>query len=166
MWGCPHCSWSGVLGGGSFCTDSLTGYGFRLFLCVGGLSNEAPSPTTTRACTVQAPPHGVLGCPYNGSMAHVDQWNNRVGRELARRLKEQWAEEQAPCWLCGQPIDYTAAPQTPNACEPDHIVPRSEHPELALEVDNIRPAHCSCNRARGDKAPPLGLGTPSRNWFV
>ena len=100
------------------------------------------------------------------STAYPDQWNTRAGKTFSAKMKARWKEQQLPCWLCGQPIDYDAAPQTSNACEPDHVVPRKEAPELMFDEDNVRPAHSSCNRARGDRTPPPQLGPPSRNWFL
>ena len=71
----------------------------------------------------------------------------------------------AACWLCGQPIDYAAAPSsTPDSYEPDHRHPVDAHPELALVPDNVMPCHRRCNRARGKKAGIDNLGNVSRDW--
>lgn len=53
---------------------------------------------------------------------------------------------------------------TPDAWEPDHVLPVATHPELAFDPGNIKPSHCSCNRARGKKKNDNGLGLPSRIW--
>lgn len=95
-----------------------------------------------------------------------DQWNNRVGRELATRLKQQWAADNAPCWLCDQPIDYTAPPNHPDSVEADHVLPRKTHPELSLDPGNIKPAHSSCNRAKGERDAPPKIGVLSYPWFA
>lgn len=77
-------------------------------------------------------------------------------------------EVGARCWICGDPIDYGAKPQTPFAWEPDHFKPVELYPELAYDLANIRPAHSKCNRRRGIGTPKRtakgGLGTPSRDW--
>jgi len=71
----------------------------------------------------------------------------------------------APCWICGQPIDYSVKrSSTDDAWEGDHRFPRSTHPELADEPANILPAHRRCNRARQAKAGVTQLGTRSRDW--
>lgn len=74
----------------------------------------------------------------------------------------------APCGICKGaegPIDYEAKPSShPLAYEPDHILPRATHPELALAADNIQPAHRKCNRAKGKRAAINPLGKPSREW--
>lgn len=57
-----------------------------------------------------------------------------------------------PCHICKQPIDYSAAPQTADAFEADHYYPRSTHPHLTFDPSNLRAAHSSCNRARGNSA--------------
>lgn len=84
-------------------------------------------------------------------------------RKLRARLYERDRRADAPCWICGQPIDYRAPARTPDAWEPDHFIPVSERPDLAFDPGNILPAHCSCNRSRG-AGEALGLGTPSRDW--
>lgn len=71
----------------------------------------------------------------------------------------------APCHLCGQPIDYSLAPSsTPDAWEPDHILTVSTHPELAEVPENIAASHRRCNRSRRNKAGITNLGRPSREW--
>ncbi|WP_291479835.1 HNH endonuclease [Corynebacterium sp.] len=94
----------------------------------------------------------------------TDQWGDRAGKDLARKFKAHCRELGAVCWLCHQPIAYDAPAQTSDAFEPDHAVPRDVAPELALDWDNLRPAHCSCNRARGKRDVPLPLGPQTRAW--
>lgn len=94
----------------------------------------------------------------------TDQWNSRQGKKLKKEFRELCFSQGLPCWLCGQPIDWDAAPQTPNAFEPDHFHPRSTHPELALDPENLRPSHCSCNRSRQDGMPAPELGMTSEAW--
>ena len=83
----------------------------------------------------------------------------------------------APCWICGQPIDYRAKvnPHTgeynPMAWEPDHYLPRAEYPELTYDLSNIRPSHAGCNRSRGHlprskAAEKRLLGESSRDWGI
>lgn len=95
----------------------------------------------------------------------------RAGRNTAawNRLRLQCFKRDraacAPCHLCGQPIDYTLEPSsTPDAWEPDHILPVSTHPELAEVPTNIAASHRRCNRARRNKAGITNLGRPSREW--
>jgi 5-methylcytosine-specific restriction endonuclease McrA len=70
----------------------------------------------------------------------------------------------APCWLCGQPIDYTLPAGHPQAFTVDHVQPRSQRPDLAEDPANLRAAHAKCNKARGTAAPRHGLGAQSRAW--
>ena len=81
----------------------------------------------------------------------------------------------APCWICGQPIDYRAKSSNrdynPRAWEPDHVLPRSEYPELTYDLTNIRPSHAYCNRSRGqsdgaEAASRNRLGKRSRDWGI
>ena len=72
-------------------------------------------------------------------------------RELAARFKAQCAKHNEPCIHCGQLIDYLATPQTAGAFEADHFRPIATHPDLALQIGNLRASHSSCNRSRGSK---------------
>lgn len=87
----------------------------------------------------------------------------------AQAIRRDMARD-ARCWICGGRIDYQAMPGTPDAYEPDHIKPRSKHPELTYDITNIAPSHCSCNRSRKDKSQQetmeMGVGTPSRDWGI
>lgn len=101
-----------------------------------------------------------------------DGITSRRYRHLRKRFKEQCAQADAPCWLCGQPIDYTLARLDPytntvndDAFELDHLYPRSTHPHLAEDPANFRPSHAGCNRERGNKNPKPGLGATSRTWL-
>lgn len=67
------------------------------------------------------------------------------GRRVAT-IRAAVAERYGPvCWLCagligdGDPWDV------------DHVVPRVAGG--GDELDNLRPAHASCNRSRGARAP-------------
>lgn len=57
------------------------------------------------------------------------------------------------CWLCGQWIDRDLKFPDKRSWSADHIIPVSKRPDLALERDNIAPAHLSCNSSRQDKDP-------------
>lgn len=72
-------------------------------------------------------------------------------RQLRARFKAQCEKRGDPCWLCGQPIDYSAPRYTESSFEADHAKPVSTHPHLELVIGNLRPAHSSCNRSRGAK---------------
>jgi hypothetical protein len=76
-----------------------------------------------------------------------------------KKLKRDQRAKRLPCWLCGQPIDYEAAPDEPESFSYDHAKPWSTHPELRLDPGNGRSAHLRCNKSRGnrDLKPSLGL---------
>ena len=74
-------------------------------------------------------------------------------RAISTEFKHRCRALDAPCWICGQPINYDARPQTPDAFEPDHYYPVSTHPHLAEDPANLRPSHSRCNRTRGNAAP-------------
>jgi 5-methylcytosine-specific restriction endonuclease McrA len=71
------------------------------------------------------------GRPVNGP--NVKRYNSAV-----------FAAFGSTCHLCGRPGADTV----------DHIVPTSVAPARRWDVDNGRPAHRSCNSARGDSPAP------------
>lgn len=83
---------------------------------------------------------------------------------LMRKLKANQRAKRQACWLCGQPIDYKAAHDDPNAFSYDHIKPWSTHPDLRFDPANGASAHLRCNKARGNRAPSPGLGLRSQAW--
>lgn len=72
-------------------------------------------------------------------------------RKIAAKFKTECQRRNDQCWLCREPIDYDAPPQTASAFEADHYRPASTHPQLALIMGNLRASHSSCNRSRGTK---------------
>jgi len=60
---------------------------------------------------------------------------------------------QAVCWICGQRIDYDAAPgSTEDSLELDHAL-LVAHPEVEEDPSNFKHAHRRCNNKRGKTAP-------------
>lgn len=90
----------------------------------------------------------------------------RVGRTTAsfRRLAASLRREQRPCWLCRQPIDYSAADGHPDAFTVDHIIPLSIDPSLAEVWTNLDAAHAACNKSRGNRNPKPSIGNGPRQW--
>ena len=82
-----------------------------------------------------------------------DRW-----KKLRQRLYLKARANGDRCWICGGEIDYDAPAHHPDSWEPDHVKPRSKHPELVFDVTNIRSSHASCNASKSDKQVPLGLG--------
>ena len=95
----------------------------------------------------------------------VDKWSTTAGKRVRALCWKRDKEARAVCWICGQPIDYTAKPSsTPDSWEPDHYRVRSKYPELALDPANIRPSHKECNRRRSNGSVMQSLGNRSRQW--
>lgn len=69
-----------------------------------------------------------------------------------------------PCWLCGNPIDYTAHKDHPDAFNLDHAYTVESRPDLAEDPANFRPSHNSCNHERGTSDPFIQIGNPSEDW--
>jgi 5-methylcytosine-specific restriction endonuclease McrA len=78
------------------------------------------------------------GRPVNG--ANVKRYNAAV-----------FAAYGTTCHLCGRPGSDTV----------DHLRPVSQAPEARWDVANGRPAHRSCNSARGDGPVPDTYRAPS-----
>lgn len=73
---------------------------------------------------------------------------------IRRRARALFAKLGAPCFECGQGIDYQQPAYidgiwNPEAFEADHIVPLSKGGRDAVE--NMRAAHGRCNRAKGNR---------------
>ena len=87
-------------------------------------------------------------------------------REGQRLDADPATRHLADCWLCGQRIDYLAAPHTtPDSHNLDHAIAYADAPELLEDPTNFRHAHRACNEDRGKAAPSLGLGAPVAAWW-
>ena len=95
--------------------------------------------------------------------------STRRWKVIRKQAFDRDMRANAPCWICGKPINYAAPAHDPWSWEPDHVLPVSTHPEYAEDITNIRPSHARCNNLRGqaDKAArkhAQDLGEPSENW--
>ncbi len=61
-------------------------------------------------------------------------------------------------------LSQSGGADDPNAFTLDHVKPLSLYPDLAEVETNQRAAHRRCNLGRGNRAPALSLGEPSRRW--
>lgn len=100
----------------------------------------------------------------------MGKWAGRATRRW-RELRETVRRRGHPCWLCGQPIDYTIPyrnPDTgrvnPDTFTVDHKLARDTHPELAEDPANLCAAHHRCNLMKGTGQAPLSLGLQSEAW--
>lgn len=79
-------------------------------------------------------------------------------------LKANLRAQRRPCWLCGQPIDYTLQWPDLGSFSVDHRTPREDAPHLAEDPANLAAAHLGCNTTRGKRDPSPSLGSSSRRW--
>lgn len=85
-------------------------------------------------------------------------------QRMRKAFRNQCRRESARCWLCWQEIDYYADQYDDDSFSLDHMHPVSLRPDLAEVYENFRPSHRGCNTRRGNGAPLLDLGSPSRDW--
>jgi 5-methylcytosine-specific restriction endonuclease McrA len=71
-------------------------------------------------------------------------WKKRVSRERKRLESDTTL---AVCWLCGEPIDMALPYDHARGFTLDHLIPIARGGEWDGEA---KPAHRSCNSARGD----------------
>lgn len=74
------------------------------------------------------------------------KWHGRNASKMLRRVLSEYGWV---CHICGLSIDPEAKPRTPGYPTADHIIPRSHGGSNTL--DNLRPAHWSCNSRRGNR---------------
>ena len=98
----------------------------------------------------------------------ADAWRGAEGRRLRLQCFERDRARHAECVWCHGEIDYSLGPYRRGgnvmAWSPEHLLPRSTHPDLALEPTNIAAAHFRCNASRGNRAGLSELGQPTRRW--
>lgn len=99
-------------------------------------------------------------------MAGVKHRNSRNWLRLVANVRQAGG----PCWLCGQAIDYTLERKdehgndNEDSFSVDHVVPWSIDETLREDPGNLRAAHLGCNKKRGNRQAPAGLGMTSRDW--
>ena len=86
-------------------------------------------------------------------------WNSVRNQAYKRDLRAQ-----APCHICGQPIDYQAPMDSPDSYQADHVLPVKDFPQYELDLNNIKASHASCNKAKADKEKHNSIGQRSRSW--
>lgn len=82
-------------------------------------------------------------------------------------FRDKCRDNNRPCWICGQPIDYDARHDdyaNDSRFQLDHRYPVSTHPEIQEDPANWEPSHAGCNRERSNRPPRPNLGTLSQAW--
>ena len=95
--------------------------------------------------------------------ANVPRWAGWRMQKVVAEQKRIHAHRQTPCYLCHQPIDYTAGPDDPMRFSVEHRIPRSIRPDLTWDPANMEAAHMRCNKGRGTRQI-MPLGVTSRDW--
>lgn len=100
------------------------------------------------------------GWSWGNIMASSDGRSSRAWKALCARLR---VELPPICWLCGGDIDLGLHHLDRWAWTLDHVQPLDTHPELAMDLANLRPAHRSCNSSKGSSTSTNAVRT-SRTW--
>lgn len=84
------------------------------------------------------------------------RWKKIAAAQRAKKL---------PCFLCGQPIDYSLKWPDPRSFSADHLQPWSRYPELRYDPGNVVSTHLQCNQVKGDSEHfSAGLGELSEEF--
>lgn len=84
---------------------------------------------------------------------------------IRKRLLDAARNNNEPCCICGQSINYQAHYNAADAPTVEHRLSWRDHPELRRDLGNLGIAHRSCNTAKGVKAYGLpAFGNTSRDW--
>jgi 5-methylcytosine-specific restriction endonuclease McrA len=89
-------------------------------------------------------------------MTAINPWSTRAGRQLRARV----IQEEPTCQL-----------QIPGVCTgisdtADHIIPRSQRPELTLVRSNLQGACLACNMKRSNNPIDAMRPAPALNYFT
>ncbi|APZ81689.1 hypothetical protein NCPPB3778_77 [Rathayibacter phage NCPPB3778] len=76
-----------------------------------------------------------------------DGKGHRAYRRLQAALKRRTANQNLPCWLCGQFIDTTLPAGHRMSFSADHVQALATGGDLVK--NELRPSHLSCNASRG-----------------
>lgn len=101
------------------------------------------------------------GGEYKGSvMGRSTRYREKIRPLAFNRDKKN----DAPCWICGQKIDYLAQlSTTPDSWEGDHVNAVANG-GAELDLKNIKACHKRCNRVRGAGDNNNVIGQRSRIW--
>jgi 5-methylcytosine-specific restriction endonuclease McrA len=94
-------------------------------------------------------------CPCPDPACQYRPWLKLSHKRRQAIVAAMVARYGLQCWLCGSLID-------PSQVTADHIVPDSRHGGHSLA--NLRPAHKSCNSARGARQRRSGVMLTRRQW--
>jgi 5-methylcytosine-specific restriction protein A len=87
-------------------------------------------------------------------------YSSRTWRAMRLQILER---DQYVCMICGLPT-IPGSPTVGMRPVVDHIVPLRVRPESALDPDNLRASHGSCNSSRVSKKPPNVSWEPAVPW--
>lgn len=90
-------------------------------------------------------------------------WEGRRAQRARDYVRRKGRGENAPCVICGQPIDYGREYPDPTSCTVQHILSQRDFPALRWKESNWGPAHLECNVSAGADTPS-GLGVLSEDW--
>lgn len=87
-------------------------------------------------------------------------WSGRRATEALEQVRAHGQRNHLPCFICGDPINYSLRSPNGLSCSVQHIKNKRDYPELMWDPTNWAPAHLDCNRGDGTKgttAQSIGL---------
>lgn len=93
--------------------------------------------------------------------------SDRAWITLRKKTISTARQNNQPCALCGQAIDYQANPMDNDAPSVDHVLPWADYPEQRLDPRNLQVTHRNCNLRKGRKTRSTkfpNIGNQSRKW--
>lgn len=91
----------------------------------------------------------------------MKHWGGRRAAALRRRIVEIYG---STCHLCQEPIDLSLSFPHPLSLTADHLVPQARGGSHSLE--NLRPAHLTCNSSRQDTPLTAPNVVDNRRFFM
>lgn len=79
-----------------------------------------------------------------------------------------WAKRELPwvCHLCSHPIPHHVPRNHPHSYALDHVLTVRDHPEFALDPNNVAPSHKQCNEWRKARPVTPGLRVEAAEKFA
>ena len=76
-------------------------------------------------------------------------YSSLAWKKIRAKVKAQWKARGWPCNYCKETLDWSTW------CIVDHIIPRADRPDLALESSNLQVVCHGCNSRKAKGLEPI-----------